>query len=415
MFRVIISIIILLALFAGGLAVMQSSPYIAIAWGDYEYHIQTTVLLVALILSSLALFLIRKVIFRILGVFKVADKYQRGLHYLDRAIALHASGDDEGAKSLLLNAAKYIGNTPSVLIMKMRIEQNNSHMKALFESMLSHDDTKLLGLQGLVRYHKHKGNHALANKIVARAYQLYPKNKSAIEAMLLSSLATNSHPDALKIANNNKRNLDIDKNQVFAIKLALAMEKSDQAEIFRILKRARGNLGVQQQCISWLWQQSSDERLKRNLITNYFSKHDKLFYELVSATMATNLVDFIRKKFKHNIYAKLMWSQLNINALDSETTAKVGAELNHVINTSDNAQQKASAYGMLATLYPENSLKRKEFGELAIINSSHDIISADKANDEKKWHCNKCQTKYEGWHAYCGSCHSIGSIVATSS
>lgn len=126
--------------------------------------------------------------------------YQQGLAELTYSVAALAASDTKGAESHTKKAEKLLGATPMGLLLSAQIAKSrgdDNQTRNLLEHMLAHKETEYLAARSLSDAASAQQALPRALQLAERAYELNPKEASALAAVISLQIRLRQWPAAL--------------------------------------------------------------------------------------------------------------------------------------------------------------------------------------------------------------------------
>lgn len=240
MARVVVFLIAILALAAGIVWVAERPGTVEFVW--LGYHIETSVMLVAV--AVLALMVLLGVIWSALrfiihgpqaiGDFFRSRRQSRGLKALSSGMIAANAGDVHGARHHAKQAERLLHDEPLTLLLTAQAAQlakDKDAARAAFKTMAENDTTETIGLRGLYLDAVAEGEEARAHEFAERAAARSPALPWAANALLTHATRLGNWEATRRIVERNSDNRLIDKHDAKRLRaVLLTAEAQDKAD-----------------------------------------------------------------------------------------------------------------------------------------------------------------------------------------
>ena len=206
MTRVVIFFVIVAALAAVAVWIVDEPGRVAISWGDWLVETSPAALAAAAaIFAAFGALLFQLARWLWVGPRSIARARQlrrqrRGYLALTQGLVSAAAGDPRGARRLARRANLLLGEPPLTLLLSAQaaqLEGEDDLAKAYFEAMLEQTETEFLGLRGLLVQANKAGDNQAALSLAERAFALRPHTPWVLTTLLELQSHAGRWPDAL--------------------------------------------------------------------------------------------------------------------------------------------------------------------------------------------------------------------------
>ncbi|HEY6335978.1 MAG TPA: heme biosynthesis HemY N-terminal domain-containing protein [Alphaproteobacteria bacterium] len=177
--------LLVFAVLAAGVAWVADHPgAVSLAWLGYRVDTDVTVLLAVLALAAAAAMLLLWVLRLVWGAPRTIARHRRegrrlkGYRALTHGMVAVVAGDAEEARRQARRADVLLDEPPLTMLLSAQAAQLNGDeaaAKKYFTAMLDRDETRFLGLRGLIVQARKKGDTRAALDLARRARELRPK------------------------------------------------------------------------------------------------------------------------------------------------------------------------------------------------------------------------------------------------
>lgn len=215
MFRIAVFILLLFAITIGFAWLADNPGSVTVKWpwlqSVVEISLMQAVIAMAAIVTiiMLAWWVISAIIHSpaAFGRWRAGRRRDRGYNALSRGLIAAGSGNSAEARRLARESGKLLSDEPLVAMLDAQtslLEGKRDEARKKFETMLDHDETKLLGLRGLFIEAEKEGESEAAAHFAKEANTQAPGTPWAAEAVLRALAANNAWEEALKTLETNR-------------------------------------------------------------------------------------------------------------------------------------------------------------------------------------------------------------------
>jgi len=165
-------------------AVDQDLGFARLAWESHEIHTTIGLLLLAAIVFGVAMVVLYRLWFSLrrapgqLGSMVESNRQKRGYRALTQGMVAVAAGEVDEARKWARKADELLNEPPLTRLLAAQAAQldgDEAAAKRYFTQMLQREDTRFLGLRGLLTQALREGDEAAARGFVRQAYAMRPK------------------------------------------------------------------------------------------------------------------------------------------------------------------------------------------------------------------------------------------------
>jgi HemY protein len=200
--------LVAIACFGAAAAWMAENPgQVTMTWFDYRIDTSLAFLFTLTLLAALALALLYLLIRKIILIPSQFSErrnlkhYKRGLSELTYSVAALAASDVSSAETHTRKAEKLLGKTPITLLLSTQIARSRGDdikTRTLLEQMLEHEETEYLAARYLSDAASKQQYFPRALSLAQRAYELSPKDPTAISTIISLQLRLGQWQEALR-------------------------------------------------------------------------------------------------------------------------------------------------------------------------------------------------------------------------
>ena len=198
---------------------------LTLRWLGYE--IQTSLMAAAITaaLAGLILWLLWSLLLWMLdrpgafGSWFRSRRQKKGREALSSGLIAVAAGDREAAQAHARTASSILGSDPMARLLDAQAAQmrgDSARVRQLFDEMVEHPETKLLGLRGLHTEAVRQNDMARARDLAEQAARINPKLQWASQAVLSYQSASEDWPAISRTIDQQKQARLIDKREANA-------------------------------------------------------------------------------------------------------------------------------------------------------------------------------------------------------
>ncbi|WP_416896302.1 MAG: heme biosynthesis protein HemY [Minwuia sp.] len=183
MLRLIVALVLIVALAAGAVWLVENPGFVDFQWGGWRIQTSAPVVIVGLIvLVGIVLAIYRIIGWVLAGPSRIrayfeGGRSEKGHKALTEGMAAIASGDWRRANKAADRAEKFLDNPPMARLLKAQAAQlagDEPAAEGHFRSMLDSPETELVAVRGLLIQAGHRGDHDRALELAKRAHRLRP-------------------------------------------------------------------------------------------------------------------------------------------------------------------------------------------------------------------------------------------------
>ncbi|GAB5467652.1 MAG: heme biosynthesis protein HemY [Rhodospirillales bacterium] len=213
---------------------------IQFSWLGYEGRIDMRALVgvaaFALLTYTFVMFVLRWLVTRprTLRESWRARQSRRGYRALTQGMVAIAAGDPDEARKWSKRAEDLLDNPPLTLLLAAQSAQLNGDEQAArryFEVMLEQDETRFLGLRGLVQIALKRGDEETALDYVKDAYSLRPDTPWVLDALFDLAERRGRLEEAVRALNETRRRKVLPRDQVDRRAAVLLYEEAKAAKL----------------------------------------------------------------------------------------------------------------------------------------------------------------------------------------
>lgn len=213
-----LGILILLAAMATGLAwLIDLQGGLLLSVGPYQIETSLAVAALAILALATALAIVWATIRFVTDIparinrYYAGRKRDKGYQAITRGMMAIGMGDRKIAERASHDAVKFLGAEPLVLLLQAQSAQlsgDKPQAERIFRAMLSHEDSKLLGLRGLFIEAQRRGDHSEALAFAKQAHEAQPALGWAHEALLEWHAQQQDWAGALALLHGMRKHID---------------------------------------------------------------------------------------------------------------------------------------------------------------------------------------------------------------
>ena len=424
MIRLILYLALLVPFAYGAIWLADNPGDITIDW--FGYRISTTLalviaaLVVALILAGVVILGLR-FLFGIPTSIRhhhIVKRQDNGIKALTHAMSALAIADYSSAEKQIKKAQHYLGDKSAApLLLSTQLEHargNKGKVREYLGSMIQSDETRLVGLRGMIEQSMRDNQHSKAVEYAREAWQAQPYDRW-LSLILLDLLCRNEQwADALDVVDKASRNRAFnhaDSKRYEAIvyyqraRALIKKKEFDTAmDVLKLsYKRDKHFVPTQIQTVKLL-ARTKDYKSMMAKISLFWKTEPKEDY-----------VNLMLDHFSDEPANKLL---KRFEKLTSQNTEHVESQIAMARLAIHQAKwQRARDYLKIALTKQESPriyelLAKVEKGELGDDKQSAEWLKrAVNAPKDAVWACGKCGHQSSNWQLYCGSCNAFDSAV----
>ncbi|WP_376089469.1 heme biosynthesis HemY N-terminal domain-containing protein [Roseomonas sp. CCTCC AB2023176] len=333
---------------------------------------------------------------------------ERGDAAVTRALIALAAGTADGARQEIRRARNLLGDTPQTLLLTAEAERMAGRDEAAneaFKALARRDDSKFLGLRGLLRDAMARQDWPAAQRLAKEAEAAQPGATWLREERAALALRTRDWREALTLSPPGAGNRA-------ALALAAAGQEGDAAKAAVLERQAlEADPGFTPAAIAQyrrLMADGSPRRAKQVLANAWTSSpHPDLAEEAIRGETdplaRVKAAEALTTGNRTHPEARLLLAQ---TAMQAGLTGRARAELDALL-----ASGAADRRAYLAMV----DLEAMEQGTSAAGRAAEAkwLRAAAAAAPEPRWRCNACATDHAAWAPVCDHCNSVGRIAWT--
>lgn len=191
-FFIVLFVALIAVLVTVGHQIAEQPGEVQLQWFGQQVTTSVGMLIFATFLISVAmamLFWLIRLLWRTPGAIGRAidgSRQRRGYRALTQGMVAVAAGDATEAQRWAEKADVLLNEPPLTMLLSAQAAQLNGDERAArryFEAMLERDETRFLGLRGLINQAMHEGDDAAALAYTRKAYDLRPKTPWVLETL----------------------------------------------------------------------------------------------------------------------------------------------------------------------------------------------------------------------------------------
>lgn len=250
--RALLYLLLVAVLVAVGVFLTENPGTMQLTWLGYEIESSVGIFLlaVALLVVIFALgYAVLRLIWRfpwIMGGKMKASRSRRGHEAVSRGILAAAAGDIEAAEEWTRRAKRLASDEPLTRLLTAQTAQlkgDHEAATAMFAGMLEQEDTRLLGLRGLVTQAVREDNDERALEYAREAYAMRPQTPWVLEQLFESSEKAHALDEAEDAVLMQLRHDQIERPAANRKRAVLAYERAEEAlqagDLDKALKEAK--------------------------------------------------------------------------------------------------------------------------------------------------------------------------------
>ncbi|MBJ26668.1 MAG: hypothetical protein CL567_03295 [Alphaproteobacteria bacterium] len=422
MIRIILFILLVGAIAALAVFLVDERGHVEIVWGDWLISTSPIALAAASLTIAfifLVIWQISRWIFRgprgIKRIRRIALQ-RKAYRHLTEGFLAAAIGDGGKAQKLARKAKTTINEPALALLLSAQAAQLEGQSEAaieIFKDMMVRPETELLGIRGLLLNAKKSGNQLEVRELAERAYRIRPDIEWVLTTLLELRVRNRDYMGALKVLKESIRNNLISSDLAKIRRSALLVEASRKAKrndnqrdahklAIRSVEIAPNFLPASIAAAEILIEMGRFNACAR-IIESFWkiaphptlgSKYRSIYEDRDIHTQIKRLERLTKISPDHTESQILMGSA----ALEAKLWGSARKHLLEVEKRSPSAR----VYRLLARLETDENQDTQE--------SHLWLIKASEAPPEEVWRCGSCGAIHTTWHILCNSCASIDSI-----
>lgn len=391
-------------------------------WGGYRIETSAAAAAVLLGLFSVLLaglvIVLRKVRPAALIGMKQSFDRERGYKALSQGLIAIAAGDVSAAEKLGKKAQKLLPDQGATLVLTAQAADLKGDRKAAqkaLSQMMTHDDTKLLALRGLMGQAMREGDRDAAHAYVLEAHQMNSKSQWVLDALFILSCEMGHWGAALDALRTQQRSGQIDgpayrrrRAVVLAAQARQVSEDGDDAAAIGLAQasfRIAPDLSDNAARLVSLLQESGQKRKARATLDQAMKSFPHPDLVALDRDMTRDEKPANRvKRLEKLLSGQMIGDSARVEALLARADAAIAAGLKgqaaELLTSLPNADRTARAWRLL------EGLARAEGNT---DQAREAVLQAAAAPADPQWICRTCSRSSSAWDAVCPSCHAIDS------
>lgn len=391
---------------------------VSLTWQGYRIDTSASVLFAAVFLIALISAMLYRfwgVLVRTPGAIKRGLKDRRrekGYKALTQGMVAVAAGDAQEAQKHRRKAENLLDEPPLTMLLSAQAAQlagDDRAAERFFTAMLENEETRFLGLRGLLVQATKKGDRVKAIALAEQAKQMKPDSAWINEHLFdlqtqdgrwSDALATLSYAKKRKMAltDADQRHLaaldvlsseqaELSGNTTSALKLAKAAVKEDPTSAPAVLRlvdlhRSQNHVGKAAKALEQAWMQTSHPAYVAPYLAVKSPKDDLEAYKLIQRLVRNN---------KNQPESRMAIAEA---ALQAKLWGEARAALDAL--AADDTARTQRVCRLMA------QLEEQENNDLA--SAKKWLMEAALAQPDPAWTCSNCGNAVESWAALCGNC-----------
>jgi HemY protein len=412
-------------------------------WFGYQMEIKNVGFLLALVLLitviAVMAYLIWRFILNVPGGFGAARRERRrrkGYQALTQGMVAVAAGEGELASRLSRKADALLEEPPLTMLLSAQAAQLNGDdgaARRYFEAMLENEETRFLGLRGLLIQAQRAGDDVAALDYTRQAQAVKPKSEWVLNSLVELSERCGDlagAEDALRQAAKHKAMPEaeaIRKRAVVQVMRAIEAQAADQLQNALILAREAHGLAPDLVPATLVLSRTAVAANRRREALKVLEKswpvapHPDLaraYLELwpgdSDVERVSRLEKFVASRADH-IESRLIVAEI---ALDARLWGEARSKLNQAIEAASAKGTPTARAGQAAARSSDlpgrrlcrlmARLEQEEHGDGDAARQW--LQRASVAAPDTAWVCNSCGAVAARWDAHCGACKSFDSL-----
>lgn len=387
-----------------------------VVWLGTEISAQVGILLLAFLFVGAALTLFLLILFGLvtlpgrIGRGIVTGRRERGYRAFSQGMVAIAAGDGEEARLYARKADKTLDEPPLTALLSAQAAQLNGDEQAAqhyFEEMLKREDTRFLGLRGLLMQAMRQGDRARALALAKEAYALRPKSAWVLQTLFELAEESGDLATAQKLVGEAKAQRAMSAAEAGRRRGVILLE---QALIARAEGRAEDALKLARKALKSEASLVPATQLAAELLLEFGRNREarKLIERYWGSAPHPALVGLYRQSVGE--MDALRWLR-QVERMTAESAGHTESRLARAAAAIE-AEEWAEARQLLAPLthdQPEErvcrlmaELEERQHGESGTSRRWRTMTSG--APPAAGWVCESCGAVADGWSAHCGNC-----------
>lgn len=423
MIRIALYFILVAAIAALAVWVVDEPGEVQIAWGDWQLATSPGALVAAAAILAAIVALLWQV-FRwvwtgpsAIAHWRLVRRQRRGYRALTHGLVAAAAGDPKSTRRLARRANLLLGEPPLTLLLSAQaaqLEGDTELAKEYFEAMLDYPATEFLGVRGLLVQANKAGEHAEALALARRAFALRPDTPWVLRTLTDLQIREGDWEQAAATLRSAVRHKvighDAGKRREAALLVEQARAARQAGEMRRALKFAnearetdpgfQPALIIAAELALELGRQSVAERIVNEAWER--APHPALgdiFLALHADETPIERVQLVEKLFASNpdhVDSHLLLAQ---SALDAALWGTARKHLGEALNL----RRSAGVYRLMA------QLEEAEHGDKDA--ARRWLIEASNSPPDPAWVCGRCGAPSAEWSIACGTCGAVDTVA----
>ncbi len=414
--RIILWLVVIAALSAGGIYLADMPGLMQFEWAGYRITLRTSLFIAALgIAFFISMWLV--VLIAQLWEWPARRKSERerlrqkaGIRALTQAATAMAMSDADRARKEIKRAQRYLDHAPLTLLMEAQLhEKQSAPEKALpiYQELALHEDTAKLGLRGLLQHAERKGDYSHALQLSEEASQQFPKDMSLLSHTIELMLREKKADDAITLLSTWRLRWQLPR-EVRLHYLALAFTVKAQSlpidERAPLLAKAYA-ISPQHAYIPLAllasYGAASENHSMRGLLQRIWNERPSPSLTALSLQWLNEQAEEKRAKLVDKLtrFASEHLEAHILRAYDAEARSQL-AEAHDALELAIAMRESRRALTLMAEIESELSGADKAQWWFA---------RAAAAPLEEQWICQSCGHASPEWDLFCPRCHSLDS------
>ena len=359
-----------------------------------------------------------------------ASRKRRGFEALTRGMVAIAAGDPDEADRLAKKAEGLLEEPPLTMLLSAQAAQlqgDEDAARRYFEKMLENDETRFLGLRGLLRQSLRRNDIPAALTYTREAHNLRPDSPWVLTSLVDLNARQRNYREAetaLELAIKHKA---IDKaaaaRQRAVVKTELARAALAAGDTKGALRQAKAAaslapaLVAAQALVAEAYDaQGKDSRAARHLEKNW---HEAPHRDLATLYLKVRGIEQAMERFKalkRLVMTKPEAAESSLVLARAALAAKLWGEVRHYLTERFGATLPENAVAAPAAGLPDEEVCRLlaqvaegETGDMAQARAW--LARALEAPPAPVWLCRDCGAMAARWQAHCEACDAFDSLA----
>ncbi len=344
------------------------------------------------------------------------NRRQRGFKALNQGMVAVAAGDAGEAARWARKADSLLDEPPLTMLLSAQAAQLNGDEQAAkryFQAMLQNDETRFLGLRGLVMQSLREGDDALALDYVRQAHAMRPRTPWVVTSLFELSERTGDLEGAERALTAAAKIKAMPQAEATSKSIALLLQRAlraaadgsadDALKLAREAHKRAPELIPQALILARLAQAAGREREARKTVERAWSRTPHPELAALYRAMAPEAGELEQvSRLKHLVAVNPEHPESHLVLAEASLAARLWGEARRHLQAAGGAEPSARVCRLMA------KLEEAEHGDEAA--ARRWLERAGTAPADPTWVCESCGATAGDWSSHCAVCDAFDAI-----